>query len=286
MSDSNLHSNNLENLGKNQVAKSYNQNKLVKIYIGGVPWNSVGESIIAPGLELYLENDFSPSFNNEWGNPMEDLMTAFGKTAGVVESIKNAGEMLGIIPPNVRWLTKFSNVQAWKKTSPISFNLRFNFFMGQAGVWEGRREVYNPIAVLARACLPKELSNGGFLQGPGLSFPEAMTYALSTQFAALKQAFGGNSSTTNDHVPTTGVSNDTTKASAASNFLENQLTSAASKTVKVVVGSILSFKYCLAKNCTWNFSKEIDDQGFPISGSISIDFETYTVAIDKDIPIR
>ena len=136
------------------------------------------------GLHLFLGGDSGVTLDvsSEYTPVLEELMekfrvTTFGKAAGLIQKatdllnganttkaladatksgtsatradvstvIKNAVTGLKILPPNVRYETKFQKLPAWKSTSALNIgDFKFRFYMGMAGLWDGRKEVYNP----------------------------------------------------------------------------------------------------------------------------------------------
>lgn len=152
----------------------------------------------APGLEnsLFLDGDKGVTFSvsTKYVPVLEQMMKKFkdsslGKAVGLIqkmsdlaagldlsklaENIKTKGvggtaamKAISILPANVRYQTKFQNLPAWDSTGPVELgSFTFKFYLGMAGVYDGRTEVYNPALAFSKINQPSEIATG-VLQGP------------------------------------------------------------------------------------------------------------------------
>jgi hypothetical protein len=248
------------------MANNYNENKIVYILDGGKSWKTANDiKEIPDALELYLENDLSVSVTNQYEDPIKEILEA-AKDANkfvskVVDVAKLVNQVAGLIG-NVRLTTKYTGAQAWTGSSPLSFNLSFNFYMGMADEWDGKTEVYLPIAALGRIFMATTVG-GLFLKGPGPSYA-----AILTQ---MGQSIWNN---------ITGSSPNPEQEASA--FQKGGVEAVAGKVlgkiISIQIGKIYKFNNVIPKNFSYSFSKETDAHGYPISGSCSVTCETVYVA--------
>jgi len=252
------------------MANNYNPNKIVKILDGKVDWKTAsGIKDIPEDLELYLENDLSVSVTNQYEDPIKEILEA-AKDANkfvskVVDVAKLVNEVAGLIG-NVRLTTKYTGAQAWTGSSPLSFNLSFNFYMGMADAWDGKTEVYLPIAALGRIFMATT-AGGLFLKGPGPSYA-----AILTQ---MGQSIWNNITGANPDANTEARAFEQSGVDKVSGYVLGKI-------ISIQIGNIYKFNSVIPKNFSYSFSKETDANGYPISGSCSVTCETVYVATAGD----
>ena len=165
---------------------------IFQVFGGDSTWTNY----FAPGIRLFLGGDKGVSFRvtAKYVNVLEQMMKKFkdsqiGKAIGIIQKMadfaagidvkaiaegikggknKAANVLSGIkaLPANVRYQTKFQNLPAWESTGPVELgSFVFRFYLGMAGKWDGRTEVYNPALAFMKINQPSELSSG-MLQGP------------------------------------------------------------------------------------------------------------------------
>ena len=281
------------------------------------------------GLHLYLDKGVSLRVDSEFAPVLEDLMNKFktttvGKAVGLVQKaidVMNAigtvtkpttkGEASGLIgkatsnlkvlPPNVRYETKFQKLPAWKSTSALNIgDFKFRFYMGQAGVWDARQEVYNPALAFMKVNQPSEPTPGR-LQGPmpstswvygvlGASLAKSVGSAISS---AAQKAQGnveaGNSFATAaaEHADSTIAA--TLEATAAD--LEKRLSDRLNNwpgngLITVKIGQF-TFPRMYVPKTSVEFSPETDENGYPIWADVTWSgCQTVEVATTEQMPLK
>ena len=165
---------------------------IFQVFGGDSTWTNY----FAPGIRLFLGGDKGVSFRvtAKYVNVLEQMMKKFkdsqiGKAIGIIQKMadfaagvdvkaiaegikggknKASDVLSGIkaLPANVRYQTKLQNLPAWESTGPVELgSFVFRFYLGMAGKWDGRTEVYNPALAFMKINQPSELSSG-MLQGP------------------------------------------------------------------------------------------------------------------------
>jgi len=259
------------------MADSYNPNKLVVLTKGGSDWK-LGYDI-APNIRLYLENDVSISVNQTYEDPLKEIMeamksTKLGKLAADFAGVAEIGTLIS----GTRLMTKYVGSKAWKTSSQLDFSLSFNFYMGMAGKWEGRTEVYNPIAALGNVFLPK-VTSGITIAGPGPSYADI----LSTQAKSILKDLTGADITNFANLQSESTAAQKTEQSTVHKVMKEMMTKNA---VSVTIGKVYNFKSVLPMSFEYSFSKETDTEGYPISGSVNIKCETFQIGTSDDLPAQ
>jgi hypothetical protein len=291
---------------------SLNDNKKVTITRGGADWKSGlyadPTEGIPSGLALYLENDFSLTMHQDYEDPLREISEAAKKTklGSIINSIAGVGEAASLIT-NIRVQTEYTGAKAWKKSSQLSFDLAFSFYMGMAGVYDGRREVYLPISALAQIFLPKRKKDSVLIEGPGASYGELLSSMGKAVFLGMSPGLNTLVEQTKKEnvgiglVTLVGMSTHEQKIALdtrATNILSSALSKAASgastgadavqqsnyndktksRFIGVKIGNLYNFSSILPINFSYSFSKETDDGGFPIYGNCSVHCETMLIA--------
>jgi len=264
----------------------YNPKKVIYITKNEADWKTGYD--INDKILLYSENDLSFSVAQTYEDPIAEIMAAArGTIAGkIVNGFAGVAEFSSIFT-NTRLMTEYTGAKAWKNSSQISFDLQFNFYMGMADAYDGRTEVYNPIAALANIFLPKVVSTVA-VHGPGPSYADILTKQGQASIDAIKDtvntfwekitkkfnAIGGQTDALTNELKS--------KATSASDYVSNN----SAGNISIRIGNIYSFDNVLPIDFTFSFSKETDSKGFPIYGSCSIHCETFKMATTKSIPIK
>jgi len=186
-----------------KAASTPNDWKEVKIRVGNKEiWDLFGTKTtgpstpghFAPGIKLFLDSDKGVNFkvSAKYVPVLEQMMKKFkdstaGKAIGLIQKMSDlsagldaaslntkvkkdgaASALKGIkaLPANVRYQTKFQSLPAWDSTGPVELgSFTFKFYLGMAGEYNGRTEVYNPALAFMKVNQPSEISSG-LLQGP------------------------------------------------------------------------------------------------------------------------
>jgi hypothetical protein len=241
-----------------------NANKVVNLKQGGLSWKEVAVNTIAQidnKIQLYLENDISLDVKNEYEDPFKEIIEAAKKTkfGAAVTGVLQAVNEISAITSGVRLQTEYTGAKAWKGSSKIEFSLSFNFYMGSAGIWSGKEEVYNPIAALGKMFMPRRVTEGGkvitnglFIKGPGPSYVEIL----------------GNIGA---DLINTWASPDPTALNAQKAKFENL-----PGIISITIGQLYNFNSVLPQSFSFSFSKDLDNKGYPISGTVTVALETVT----------
>lgn len=213
------------------------------------------------------------------------------------ENGQETGRTAEIFQP---WTT---NVKAWSgdKSTGISFKYTFKFSMGQYGLWNAREEVVKPIFNLIAPAFPQYISNIG-MAGPFPSTAELLMRlftgeslsAVSTGFSEGIDAVTNVWTTTTKTKDDKGVETSTTKLNSSDEIGSNlsdisdkimqSLESIASALSTVVTasyanltytiqfGNMFKFENMLITDASTTFSNEVDQNGYPVSGTAELTF--------------
>jgi hypothetical protein len=208
-------------------------------------------------------------------------------------AVQEAASKIRVLPPNVRYQTKLQTLPAWEETSPLELGaFKFRFYMGMAGVWDARTEVYNPAIALMRVNQPIEL-RAGVLHGPlpSTAFVYGVigkAFADSATSTAQKMAINPSAS---------GVKSDEGAAFAYEGLLNNamatfedQLFNAIQQwpgwgLVQVSIGHF-AFPVMSVARTRVTFSPDTDEHGFPIWADVDwSDCKSIEMATADQIPL-
>ncbi len=281
--------------------------KIIKLNSSGADWTTalLGPGIntadyIAPGLVLTVEDPESIEFKSNMVRdyPLQALLDKLskgtpGKIASLVSKVGDvaaglAGSATGktalnLVPPNVRFQTTLSQLPAWKSSEAAGISdIKFKFYFGQAGQFDGRTEVYNPVILLSRVNVPDLVGqNSHLLRGPLPSV--AYIYgALGASVAASVSALANNilGSATPGTLNPSEVANQA--ASRESSFeqkvdalltgMENQMWNAMQGfkgIMTMTMGTRIFLPAFSVGETKFHFGTEVDDYGFPIYGEVT-----------------
>ena len=292
-----------------------NLNRVVNLWFAGKPWRDLVEGI-APGVELFLEEEFKLSAENTYENPVKKLMEALKNAAEkatdaageVAESVGGAAPVVstglkviqGIqkiagaskaiqMATGIKLQTKFTSPLAWASTSTLKFSTSFKFYMGMAGAYSGRSEVMRPIQALAHLCMP-QMYGGIAMYGPGPSFAQSIEAMASTIISGVVSGLKGD----NPQAAVAAADQLNSAAGIGKNgevdtdieAKQAKQVDGMTRMIKMKVGHIFESAKTggtlLPTNFSSSYSKEVDDEGYPINGSVTIEWITYTVATATD----
>ena len=181
----------------------------------------------------------------------------------------------------------FTNVPAYPVSSlaGIEFSYTFKFHLGQYGLWNAKKEVVIPILNLVVPALPREIS-AMTVQAP---FPTTIQLLADIIGNGIEDLFSGNTWNSIQEIAsdTTGAYDEAggglggirsaanTVFQGIGDLLQSLIHESYNKyTYDVSFGTALTFKKCLVKKVDSSFSRETDEEGYPISGEVDITFHT------------
>ena len=257
------------------------------------------ETTVSNDIDLLMSTaPKSPVTNNSWSEPVK----AFTKTLtssnlgnivsslasfGVnvlsswndvfVENGNENGRTARIFQP---WTT---NVQAWtglRDTSGIAFEYEFKFAMGQYGLWNALEEVVKPIINLVAPAFPQYMDNTG-MSGPLPSTSELLLRCLKNSVGsdATIESFGTTLSNEMGSITDSFKNNDSISGvvlngleSIATIFKTLVANTYANLTYTIEFGKMIKFDKMTITEATTSFSNEVDNNGYPVSGTAKLTF--------------
>lgn len=144
----------------------------------------------------------------------------------------------------------FKYIKAWKNTEPVALPLRFEFKMGQFGLWDAKQEVVLPILALLLPVLPVSMTSLE-MQGP--------FQAAASLLALIARATAVNTVSSGGDIA----------ASISTAVLEQVFD--ATYTISIGKQLLLDKAYCM--DASVSLSTMVDQNGMPISGSIQLRYE-------------
>ncbi len=287
------------------------------------------DAYFAPGLKLYFDKNQGVDFSvtSKYNPVLSGLMEKFksstpGKIMGVIQKFSDvtgaiadyekakaaeggasttqktaaaweAASKIRMLPPNVRYQTKLQSLPAWEETSPLELNsFKFRFYMGMAGAWDARTEVYNPAIALMKVNQPIEVS-AGVLRGP---LPST-AYVYGVIGKAFADSVVGTARTWAARPESAGIKTDEDAAYAFEGVLnstmakfEDQLFNAIGQwpgwgLVQVKIGRFV-FPVMSVARTRVTFSPDTDEHGFPIWADVDwSDCKSIEMATANQIPL-
>ena len=255
-------------------------------------FNNLGRNLtVRDKVELLMDKDF-PNISPDNAQPdvpikgflQGELMSKISGGIGMVSAVGNAlGGSGGTSDTFQPW---FVNVPTFKNSEVhgVKFNYTFNFKLGQYGLWNAKEEVVLPILNLLSPTLLREIS-AATIQAP---YPTTIQLLADVIMDGLSSVFGeGALDSLKEGVSTfvsnlrsswkeegiEGAVNET--LSSLGEALQNLIHKSFNEfTYDISFGNVMTFRKCLIPNATASFSKETDENGYPVSGSIDMEFHT------------
>lgn len=224
-------------------------NSIVTGSTAGLAVNSSVELVLADDSYSYtIKNTAIRPFESIFEQLNSGLLGGALKAAQAVKSTQR-----GRAPSFNPW---FKYAKAWTNTEPIAIPLRFEFKMGQYGLWSAKEEVAKPILALLVPTIPAWVG-ALTMTGPFQSAPELIANIILKTLSTAGEALFGE-----QDVKTIGAQ--------MSNVMLEEIKQ---NTYRIEIGNqfVLDYAYCLEANVS--MSTATDQNGFPISGSISMTFE-------------
>lgn len=248
---------------------------------------------VDPNIELLMEDDLSSlGFSINFETPVGDFLNKVtsiplgGSGLDVGELLNLVGGVAGAIKNGVNGNTSTltaAGFDPWVKNIPaydtgtaetLNIDYTFKFRLGQYGLWNAEEEVVKPIINLVAPVLPQHL-NAFTLNGPFPSSVNLVTNLISQVFDEdLRKQWSQNMS---EEVVGTNFNSVKDFFSAPVEsigaVLEAVLLGAyQSFTYDVTFGNTLSLKNSIIGKAEVNFSKDTDQNGNPVSGSVRLSF--------------
>lgn len=209
---------------------------------------------------LYVETPPSSlsTSNQEMNQPIKEWLSTLENSTGgkiltagfdIYKALTNKENGL-----SASWNPWVKNVKTWGGAGGgFSFECTFNFSMGQYGIWNAKEEVVKPVLNLVAPAIPREITD------------VSMTGPFPTTISVLASIIEGSLSS---------LANNTASLSESLSDLIDK--SYKNYMYKVSFGSDNSFREynnLIITKAKANFSNEVDQYGYPISGSATLTFE-------------
>lgn len=253
---------------------------------------SLDSFVVDDNIKLLMEKDPKVfKTYNDFGKPVSEFLQGNGKAtqvSKVIQTTFNAGAAIlegftgGDNDVSKTWQPWGKDVIAWKGArGGIEFDYEFNFRLGQYGLWNAREEVVKPILNLAAPAIPRHL-DAMTMTGPFPNIYQLLVKmadgaiseiggAIENVASAVGDALAGGRTSSNE-VNTGGTDNQSV-FSKISSFINNTLLgSYMNFTYTVKFGNIMTFDKMLIKDASVEFSNQVDQYGYPISGKVTLSF--------------
>ena len=167
-----------------------------------------------------------------------------------------------------------AGITAWNGGQKIKLNYKFDFAMGQYGLWNAKEEVVKPIMNLMAPTIPQYM-NPTMIYG---SYPNSWKLIADFLKSVVDAISGGENFLDENGQKTTYNTN-------AINFGEGGLqdlailmediilTNYSKFTYNITCGNMFTYFDMLPISSKVEWSNEVDQNGYPIAGTITLDFE-------------
>lgn len=265
--------------GTNSIVQSalntYNVGKNVELFMVDPPPTIRTDNQYAQPLKNLLKSDKHPLFSTIFNS-----VTAISDWLG--ESFGTKTDDTGNSQTWNPWVTR---TPVWASSnSNVKFDYTFKFAMGQYGLWNAKKEVFDPIVNLMAPTLPQHV-NALTMSGPMGTIFDLLSNTIDWEtwnttkdtatdgYKAVKGIIFGNDGNWADKL--TNAMN--TSLDALSELLENIILNGYSQyTYDISFGSMLTVNKVLMKDSEVSFGAQVDQDGYPVTGSIKISFESLT----------
>lgn len=211
-----------------------------------------------------------------------NIMSAINNSTGLANGVKNPGTADTFFP----WYT---NVPSWDPDSVHgqNFEYDFEFKIGQYGLWNAKEEVVLPILNLIVPAMPREISSmtvsGSFpttiqllanivsgtigdLVSGNINLGDTLTSAI-TAYNDNRESGGG--------VVTSALEGASAGLQEIGETLGQIITGSYNQfTYDVSFGNVTTYKKCLIMAASADYSKETDEEGYPVSGKVHLKFHS------------
>ena len=214
-----------------------------------------------PSIPLFIQDNVSFNFSSNYSKIFEagnDVVDFLGSIARNVSASVTGGKLnLGFSSQN-----KFFGFQQWKGSDPVTFTMTINFHMGLTKANSGFTDVYEPIMGLVALALPYEDPAGILLPPSGQLLDLLIKVGQKDSSAIVDTALGEGSAT-------------------AKNFSQSSQAFAqkfSSSFISIRVGNMAFLPWAVVKKAEPSFGKEFDSDGFPITGTVTLEMSSAFVA--------
>ena len=254
---------------------------------------------VKDNIELLMDGEL-PKFSskgNNWSKPIADLLELVPtKVVAAINGIStlfrgiqsitsgnyadSTGATAGTFDP---WM---KNVNAFKDAGNFSISVNLKFAMGQYGLWNAKEEVVKPVLNLIIPTLPQHL-NAFTIAGPAPTAFNLITEMIQSCVADVTSENGPSEEwqavqkSFNDVFGTADFESENilTKIGESVNILGSlleYLVLGAYKryTYTIEFGNMFAFNRMLIKESDWKFSKEVDQNGLPVTGEVNLTLES------------
>jgi len=218
--------------------------------------NAKGVPVVRHGIPLVIDGDVTISASSSF-SPL--MGSGSGGILGKLQQIGDVGRLMGF---GFSAQFKQFGAQLWTGTDPFSINLTFTFYMGIIDEFDAKKEVYDPVMDLQSLTLPTE-GEGGNLISPGPSSLEVLKETAETlqesqqskQLNRIGTAFG-----------------------VAVGRGQEEQSRKNMRQISLKIGNIIDIDYVVVKKAEPTWSSEVDENGYPIWATISMDIQSLFTA--------
>lgn len=212
------------------------------------------------------------------------IATAAGALATSISNSASGNEGTVTSSTFAPWVAQIPSYDP-KEINGLEFRYTFKFSIGQYGLWNAKEEVVKPILNLITPTLPQHI-NAFSVNGP---YPNEFGLLSDMIVNNVTSLFSGSNSEETTVQDETGAS--TAGTSSSGNFivdlgsslekvgrvLEGVISKAYNNyTYTLEFGNFLTLNHVIIKNSTTKFSSRVDQHGWPVAGSCTLDFKTIT----------
>jgi len=244
--------------------------------------NVLSDLNVNENVELLMENN-PPVFKikNEAKQPVDEFVNNLNKkTSGIGKVAKTVGTVAtaayngisvianaGSDSTSSTWMPWMRGVDAWSGTSGgMNFEYTFNFSMGQYGLWNAKEEVVKPIINLIAPTIPQHL-DAYSMSGP---FPNALNLVANMIANADDVSLNNYFSDDTEDGFLKKIQNG---FEGFGKLLEDLVLGSYKNFVyEVNFGNMTQFHKVMIENSSFSFGKEVDQDGYPTSGSVTLHF--------------
>jgi hypothetical protein len=252
----------------------------------GTTTNAVSYNLMPASLDNLASFDYKIDLDfpveeilKKGKNTGELLMDVLNQANSIQSALKNSENRKTIDTGNntEKLGTIWKNLPAFKGISPLGFpsELTFKFWFGQRGIFDGKKEVYDPIIKIAKAFAPS-WEKGKITHS---LLPLSGSVLFSAGSALLKNSSDSGST------PNTSESNSDSESETVVGDLYNKVANVMKELqnglltsykdnhqamCNFVLGKLTSPVF-IVKGVKWNFNySNMDENDYPMAGSISL----------------
>ena len=279
-----------------------NANRIVTLSKGGADWRNLLDTLVgdsgatcladtsllepvSPKVFLLMDST-TPRYKtaNRYDTGVANLLDTLGNIANDVagsipilgDSLKKIGATVtdvaslaldmgtALLNPKLNgvsraWNPWWINAPTWEGVvTTLSFQYIFKFSMGQFGLWNAKEEVFKPCLNLMAPTMIQDIGDWTMV-GPYPRTIDVLGSVAKDAFLGIFKSLALKDENDND---------------LAEAFNGTEWSNLTESLCSVSFGSILKLDYVLLKNSDVVFSSEVDENGYPISATVTLDFST------------